>query len=197
MQQTGDYSNAAQECGPTDGILEGYLLAIGSQDLRAFTGLRQATVGMLSRVAYGVLRNRADAEEVVCDVYWRVWLHATRFDPARGTAIAWLAALCRHRSIDYLRRTRLKQPAIVESEADCCDSPERTVEQWQANSALLHVLFRLPDSQRQLLAWSFYGELSHQEIAAIAQMPLGTVKSRLRRSLQRLHTELEAWTCPT
>jgi RNA polymerase sigma factor (sigma-70 family) len=175
--------------------LEAVLESVRLRKTGALETLRQATVTLLSSVAHRALRNRADVEDVVSEVYIRVWLHAAQFDPARGSARTWLISLCRHSSIDHLRRMgreRSKTSFAMEPEPELRSdsSPDFLLERSQSRLAVSNALSSLPNLQQNIVALSFYRDLSHGEIAVIADLPVGTVKSHLRRSLQRLQREL-------
>ena len=183
----------AAHMAPTLENLDALPQSVGLRNVSALEDLQRATLGLLYGIAYRMLRNHADAEDVVGDVYIRVWLQGSRFDPMRGSARAWLVSLCRNRCIDSLRRMKLEHSNTTTREGHELvfdRSPESFLEQAQLNVALTHALDRLPPAQQRLVTLAFYGELTHREISLIAKMPLGTVKSNLRRSLQRLRQEL-------
>jgi RNA polymerase sigma factor (sigma-70 family) len=147
-------------------------------------------------VAYRILRNHADVEDVVGGVFIKVWFQANRFNPARGSARAWLATMCRNASIDWIRRGATRShrelsDSELELEFDSTHSPELQIEKSQLGLAVSHALSRLPRLQRQVVELAFYRGLSHSEISLAAKLPLGTVKSHLRRSLIQLHRDLD------
>jgi RNA polymerase sigma-70 factor (ECF subfamily) len=142
-----------------------------------------------------MLGNTADAEEVVCDSYVQAWRSAARFDPGRGSVLAWLLMMCRSRALDLLRQRRSR--AAAESAVSRCaeegreSAPEELLDQAQSGAAVHQALGALSPLRRQLVALAFFRGLSHQEIAQAVRLPIGTVKSHLRRSLQGMRAVLE------
>jgi RNA polymerase sigma-70 factor, ECF subfamily len=175
---------------PTEGDGEtlGHLICcISKGDLTALQQLKQLTGAYLFGIAYQYLRNRADADEVVGDVYIRVWFRSHRFDPCKGTAGAWLSTLCRNAAIDFFRRIRRREvPYPVESGSGEDLSPELIVERWQMQEWLFAAIEQLPVPQRRLMLFTYRDGLSHREIANTHNVPLGTVKSHINRGLNRL-----------
>lgn len=161
----------------------------------ALKSLYEATVGRLHSLAMAIVKNSADAEDVVCSTYVQAWESASQFDPDRGTAIAWLMIMCRSRALDLLRRERL-QPKLTEgasyamppaAEATAEDLISLTEESSRVRAALLS----LTPERRQLISLAFLRDLTHQEIADYLSLPLGTVKSHLRRAFAQLRVVLE------
>ena len=150
---------------------------------------------MVVGITRGMLWLKEDAEEVVCDVYTHAWLRAKSFDASRGSVMAWLAVMTRNLAIDRLRQRR----ATVTINDDTSlqrnvagTGPEQIVAQFQARHAVHRALRSLSPQRRQLVDLAFFQGLTHQEIAAAVGLPLGTVKSHIRRALVTLHNELLA-----
>jgi len=172
--------------------LETLLGCVKARDVSALGEIRRTTSGKLFALALRIVGNRADAEEVVSDVFIRVWLHACRFDKGRGSAQGWLVTLCRNASIDHVRAKSARGVSIgLDEEPATASSPEIELEQAQLHLAVLRALEGLTDRQREVVMRFFYLEWTHQEIALAAKLPLGTVKSHLRRSIKRLYEELQ------
>jgi RNA polymerase sigma-70 factor (ECF subfamily) len=168
--------------------------AVKLRDEAALSKLYDATASRVQGLARTILSNAADAEEVVGDTYLQAWNSAAHFDPARGSVVAWLLMMCRSRALDLLRQRRSR--ALVEGaapgfaeEAEAA-APEDLLRQVQVGQAVHRALGGLTPLRRQLLALAFFRGMSHQEIAAAARLPVGTVKSHLRRSLQGLRLVL-------
>jgi RNA polymerase sigma-70 factor (ECF subfamily) len=142
-----------------------------------------------------MLGNAADAEEVVCETYVQAWQSAARFDPERGSVLGWLLMICRSRSLDLLRQRRGR--AAAEGLAsrlgkdDSVPGPEGLLRQVQSGTAVHRALRALSPLRRQLVALAFLRGMSHQEIARAVQLPIGTVKSHLRRALLGMRTVLD------
>jgi RNA polymerase sigma factor (sigma-70 family) len=165
--------------------------AMASGDEAALGALYDATLGKVYGLALRITGKPEAAEEVVGDVYLQAYRDAARFDAGRGPVIAWLMMLTRSRALDHLRRC---DPADSHPEPDLLN-PERHIGendpldgllQVEGNVQLRDALAELMPIQRQMLALSFYRDLSHQEIAVHTGLPLGTVKSHIRRALEKL-----------
>ncbi|MFZ0256735.1 MAG: sigma-70 family RNA polymerase sigma factor [Gammaproteobacteria bacterium] len=171
--------------------------AVVSGDREALQRLYHITVARVYRLAYAMLRDPADAEEIVCDVYWQVWQRALDYDAARGSVIAWLLIHCRSLALDRLRRRRAREATVTtfaeqpipmeENEA-----ADELLSLLDSQSAVRRALGELPRIQCHLIALAFFKGLSHAEIALAVQLPLGTVKSHIRRGLQALRKALES-----
>ena len=172
------------------------MLRVRERDSAAFGLLYDATVAKVFAMARNLLRNKADAEDMVCDVYEQAWLQAERFDPERGNALAWLLTICRSRCLDALRQRQVRSKHSErhqhETQETLDDNPRDLLEQLQSGTAIHAALARLAPVRQRMIALAFYRDLSHQEIAQTLRMPLGTVKSHLRRALQDLRTALAA-----
>ncbi len=150
---------------------------------------------MVYHLAFKILNNRESAEEVVLEVFWQVWREAERYDRQRGSIGAWLATLARSRAIDALRARR-GNPTIEKEfeEADVAtdpgDDPETRTSLEERAELVRAALDNLPTEQRTALELSFFSGLSHIEIAAQLQEPLGTVKTRIRSAMLRLRERL-------
>lgn len=178
--------------------LDSLLRDIVAGDANAETAVQQfhdLTVGRLMGLARGMLRNAADAEEAVCDTYVQVWQTARQFDEQRASPIAWLIMICRSRCLDRLRsrklQTRLVAAAASEPVNATDEGPERLLSMLQSSSRVRSALEALPSDKRRLIELAFLEGLSHAELSARLRLPLGTVKSHLRRSLQALHASIE------
>lgn len=156
--------------------------------------------GLLFSLAAGILRSDADAEDVTAEVFSRAWSGASRFDPVRGSARAWLVTMTRSRSIDRLRARGRRQSAHERSASIDPEGAAVPLGQRQAADArlehnrrrevMLEALQDLPDAQRTVIEMAYYGGLSQSEIAGELGEPLGTVKTRARAALQKLRASL-------
>lgn len=183
---------------PTDGSFDRLGLLVegmqgGSEE--ALAALYQATVAQLHALAVAILRNAADAEEVVCATYIQAWESASQFDRERGSAIAWLMMMCRSRALDVRRRARLRSNAGGDDQIMLMPSTDATAEDLvsltEQASRVREALLSLTPERRHLVSLAFLRDLTHQEIAAYTSLPLGTVKSHLRRAFAQLREQLE------
>jgi len=180
---------------PTTPDFSELLAAMTRREEAALTQLYDATAGKLYGLARTILGNTADAEEIVCDAYVQAWQSASSFDSERGSVLAWLLIICRSRALDALRQRRTRMQAAGTAAALSAelsdDGPEDLLAQIQEGTAVHRALAQLSPMRRQLVAMAFFRGMSHQEIAVAVQLPVGTVKSHLRRSLQSLRAVLD------
>lgn len=174
-----------------DAQLARWLEAIVEQDERALAALYDASVARVYGLVRRIVRREALAEEVVEDTYFQVWRQAPRFDPARGTAITWLLAMARSRAIDALRReARFRHEALDDGPgtevADPRAGHDELLDLARHHADLHEALLQLGAQPRQLVSLAFFRGLTHEEIADQTQLPLGTVKSQIRRALLTL-----------
>lgn len=174
--------------------LEALLAAIAGRDEAAFAAFYDATSARAYALILRITQMAALAEEVMSDVYLQVWQQAQRFDAARGNAQAWLFMLCRSRALDHLRRREPAEthadPEALRNEAASDASPLDLLLALDRTTAIHAAVAQLGEVERQLLALAFFRGLSHQEIADQTGMPLGTVKTVLRKSLRTLKDRL-------
>jgi RNA polymerase sigma-70 factor (ECF subfamily) len=180
---------------PADAELPTLVAAIGNGEQRALERFYRKTLGRVFGLALRIVRCRATAEEVAEDVYVQIWHSAASYDPRRGSPLAWALTITRSRAIDALRRA---DEAIVDPDpgtrADALTEPtpglQDLLQATQQNAALHAALARLRPEQRQLLSLAFFRGLTHPEIVAASGLPLGTVKSHIRRALGVLRDDL-------
>jgi len=164
-------------------------------DERALESLYDSTVSKLYALAYAILRHEDDAEDVVCATYAQAWEGAASFDGQRGNVFAWLLMMCRSRAVDVLRKRQARLETLdagaIARAADT-EQPEDLLSLVQQCSRVHAALSALSVERRQLVSLAFLRDLSHHEIAAHTGLPLGTVKSHLRRALLQLRGYLES-----
>jgi RNA polymerase sigma-70 factor, ECF subfamily len=184
---------AASDAGRTQGR-EALLQACAGGDQTALHTLYKETASQLFGLALRMLRRRELAEEIVQDSFVRIWRNAHTFDPARGTAMAWLARIVRNGCIDVLRQRGRETPLDDASIEDCEDplaSPADLAALSSDARRLQECLGELEEGPRKILGLVYYEGMTYQEAAAHVGVPLGTVKSWARRSLIRLRGCME------
>jgi RNA polymerase sigma factor (sigma-70 family) len=142
------------------------------------------------RVALASLNNSSDAEEITQTVFVDAWRARDSFDAAKGSLGGWLMTITKRRCIDRVRaidRNRRDVAAAGISPSADGPGPDHVVDQI----VVADQLARLPQSQRAVLELAFYDDLSHSQIATLTGLPLGTVKSHLRRGLNQLRRRWE------
>lgn len=148
-------------------------------------------------LALRLLGDRQVAEEVTQDVFLRLWQRATTFHPQDASLLAWLLAITRNRSIDELRSRRAsarrhEDGGLAYVQVQSRDDPQRRAEGRLFAADVRLVLTSLPPLQRRAVELAVFGGLTHREIAAAIEAPLGTVKGWLRQGLTRLRDALGA-----
>ena len=168
--------------------------AIASGDRQAFARLYERTSAKLYGVALRILNSETEAEEVLQDVYVSVWRNAGRFQVERASPITWLAVLARNRSIDRLRG-RKPAAASLDEAGDPASTDLNALELLEKaddRKRLDGCLDQLDQAPRQAILSAFLDGATHSQIAARDKVPLGTMKSRIRRALIALRTCLES-----
>lgn len=172
------------------------IAAVARAERGALESLYEETVGRVFGLALRIVGTREAAEEVAIDVYLQVWRTAASYDVLRGSPLAWLLTICRSRALDSLRRedraTAHPEPETLERREDAAreKDPQDLLASTRSHERLSLALGNLNALQRQLLALAFFRGLTHQEIAAHARLPLGSVKTYIRRALAQLRAEL-------
>ncbi len=148
--------------------------------------------GAVYHLALTSLGNTADAEDVVQFTFVGAWQGRQTYDPARGSLLGWLLGIARRKVVDRLR-ARAREDRSVESVKAVADPPALDTLPDHVIDRLIVAdeLAALPGDQRRVLELAFYDDLTHRQIAAVTGMPLGTVKSHLRRGLTRLRERWE------
>lgn len=175
--------------------LEHLLSRTGQGDSRAFTELYQRTSMRLFGICVRMLRDRGEAEEALQEVFVTVWRRARDFDSARAAATTWLVALARNKAIDRLRQRRIPvplQPFDFDTLADERAGPPADAEAGQEYTRLRNCLEGLERNDRWSIREAFFSGATYKEVAERCQVPLGTMKSRIRRALAQLRACLEA-----
>jgi RNA polymerase sigma-70 factor (ECF subfamily) len=169
---------------------------------RMAAGDRQALAPFYDRygsLAYSlvlrIVRDRADAADVLQDVFWEAWQHADRYDAERGTPEAWILTRARSRAIDRVRSVRRRGATFV---APVDEAIAATPDEGRPDPADLasdrtrvaSALGQLPEAQREAIELAYWGGLTQTEIAEKLGQPLGTVKTRIRLGMERLRGAL-------
>jgi RNA polymerase sigma factor (sigma-70 family) len=164
------------------------LVAIAGGDRAALRALYAAESRRLYGLALAILREPAAAADAVQDTFLRVWNRAGSFDPARGEAGAWLAAVLRHIALDLARargrETPTDDPTLGDAPVE--DDPVARLDGAADAVRLRECLERLEEKNRRSILLAFVDGLSHSQIAARLDLPLGTVKAWIRRGLASL-----------
>ena len=165
------------------------LVATGGEDRSAFRTLYRLTSAKLFGVCLRICGDRQAAEDVLSEVYLTIWKRAGAFEPGRASPISWLATIARNRAIDWRRSSGRTPPARVEEIADLADdriSAEDSMLAEERASRLHLCLDQLEQRQRDAIRTAFFDGLTYADLATRDAVPLGTMKSWVRRGLLRL-----------
>lgn len=172
---------------PPDSAAQNVLLqACGTGNRLAFDALYRTTSAKLFGICLYYLSNHAEAEEVLQEIYTSVWLKASTFDPALSSAGTWMASIARHKAIDRRRARHAHEPLETVAEWPAQDTMLDSVERDHQGSALERCLSTLEEDQQRYIRVAFFEGYSYAEMAERHNVPLGTVKSWIRRGLLRL-----------
>ena len=168
---------------------------VAAGDRAALRLVYQATSAKLFGVCLRILNDKSEAEDVLQDVYVTVWRKAASFDPDRGSPITWLVAIARNRAIDRLRSsdaTRRVEPIeAADAVSDPAPAAVERVELAQQHQRLSRCLEQLEAQQSAVIRAAFLDGATYEELAQRMSVPLGTMKSWIRRGLLKLRACLE------
>ncbi len=166
------------------------LQRIGNGDREAFFVLYRRYANLVYSMARRVLGDDALAEEVTQEVFLKIWQKGVLYDPNRGRFSSWLLSVTRFAAIDRLRYEQ-RRPRLTDAET-VTPRPEEVRQarvdhaQWQQGQELRLLIAQLPPEQREVIELAYFGGMTHRELAEYLNLPLGTVKSRLRLGLEKL-----------
>lgn len=170
--------------------LEDLLRQVSFGDEAAFERLYEQLSAPVFGLIRRVVRDRAQAEEVTQEVMVEVWRTASRFDPARGGALTWVLTMAHRRAVDRVRSaqaaTGREERVARMSEDVAYDQVAEAVTTRIEGERVRRCLGGLTDLQRQAVTLAYYGGYSYPEVAGLLQVPLGTIKTRMRDGLVRL-----------
>jgi len=148
---------------------------------------------LIFSLALAIVNDRATAEEIMLDVFMRVWQKAATYRPDQAKVSTWLTHIARHHAIDVLRRraARVDQFAVQWEDAtltveSSSPDPQETVELSLRRERIYTALAQLPPDQREALHLAYFGGYTQSQIAEVLKQPLGTIKTRLRLAMQKL-----------
>jgi RNA polymerase sigma-70 factor (ECF subfamily) len=162
----------------------------GSGDRRALQLVYDATSAKLFGVVLRILKDRSEAEDVLQEVYLTIWQKGAAFDSSRASPISWLATIARNRAIDRVRSgSQLRRSAPLDEAAEVADAAPLASELIEAEGEsrkLAGCLEELEERQRQAIRAAFMDGFTYEQLAEAQNVPLGTMKSWIRRGLLRL-----------
>jgi RNA polymerase sigma-70 factor, ECF subfamily len=164
------------------------LIRVAQEDRAAFRALYRATSDALFGVLNRILRNRADAEEGLQEVFARVWVRAAGFNANRGSGMTWLITIARNYAIDQrrLRRVTEQDDVEVDTLADPQPGPDAYLSARSDVRRIVTCLNRLDPQHAQAVKAAYLNGMSYDELARTYAVPLNTMRTWLRRSLRKL-----------
>ncbi len=190
--------DSSQLCdGPTD---ESLMQRIADRQQLAIGALFERHRKTLKKIIYQVLQDEVEAEDVLQESILQIWREAKSYSAALGKPLGWIVTIARRRAIDRVRRRAAYSRAKDRFEVYVETEPRSWLQSFTTDdngaTDIRHYLERemnrLPEYQSEALKLSFFGGLSHREIAALTRTPLGTVKTRLELGLRKLSTSVRA-----
>ena len=164
------------------------------QDVQALEALYERYSRPIFSLGLKILGSHDVVEEVVQEVFMRLWTRAAGYDAARGRLLSWLLTITHHRAVDELRRrrTRLEIANLDEVLGEAPDTdPTRSLDHVALRVAVQRALAQLPQAQRQPIEMAYFGGMTQVEISHALDVPLGTIKTRTRLGLLKLRALLE------
>lgn len=176
-----------------DGLNNSLLQKVALGDQAAVGQVMDQYGDLVWSLARRFLGNSSEAEDAVQEIFIEIWSSAARYKPEAGSEVTFIATITRRRLIDRLRKNSRKPASEVYDESIASQNPD-TVNRITENAEVqnvVRVLDEMPEEHRQILSLSVCQGFSHSEIAEQLQMPLGTVKTRVRRGLMHIREQLE------
>lgn len=184
---------------PHEGVAAGpdlveLLRRCGRGDEAAFAQLYDAAASRVFGLAVRVVRDRAQAEEVTQEAFLEIWRTSGRYDPDRGSPLAWLLTITHRKAVDRVRAAEAAsrrdvsyhhRTQAVEHDSTA-EAAHASIEAHRVRGALAH----LTDAQREAVSLAYLGGYTHTEVASMLDLPLGTAKTRIRDGLIRLRDAL-------
>ncbi|WP_299191340.1 sigma-70 family RNA polymerase sigma factor [uncultured Erythrobacter sp.] len=176
--------------------LRAAMVRLADGDSAALEEIYNATRVKLFGICFRILGDRKEAEDALQDVYVNLWQRADRYDPTRASPISWLATFARNRAVDRLRTGKVRGGAVPVEEANPLPDEAPLADALLIDaekSAQVHAcISALDDNARKHIRGAFFDGYTYAELAEAADVPLGTMKSWIRRGLQKLRACLEA-----
>ena len=173
--------------------LDDLIARVAHNDRRAFSTLYDRTSAKLFGVCLRILNDHGDAEEALQETFVKVWNNAEKYRAGNWSAISWLAVIARNTSIDLIRKRRERTDAphaaieIIDEDAN----PEELTELSSDVARLLYCLEELGPPQNEIIRQAYFGGHTYNDLADRTETPLGTIKSWIRRGLQKLRACIE------
>ncbi|MEQ8841640.1 MAG: ECF RNA polymerase sigma factor SigK [Acidimicrobiales bacterium] len=165
----------------------------GRGDEKAFGRFYDLTAAMVHGIVLRVVRDPGMAEEITQEVFLEIWRLAPRYEPSRGSAKSWAATIAHRRAVDRVRSEqsrRRREEADGRKDTAAFDSVSEIVDDEFERERVVKALASLSETQREAVSLAYYGGHTYREVAALLEVPEGTVKTRIRDGLIRLRDTL-------
>ena len=166
---------------------------IGAGDQKAFGILYDRYKTLVFSLAVKIADSHETAEDITLDVFTQIWKNAKKYHPEKGSVKGWIASLARYRSIDTLRRRKVRsdinRPQWSDVQLEKLPSNDNTgeaLELAETRKKISNAIAKLPEDQQEVLAMAYFKGYTHRQIAEALNEPLGTIKTRIRLGLQKL-----------
>jgi RNA polymerase sigma-70 factor (ECF subfamily) len=173
---------------------EDLLGRVAQGDQQAFAELYDRTASRVFGLVKRLLRDHAQSEEVTQEIFLEIWQTATRYEPGKGGAMAWMLTMTHRRAVDRVRASQSSRDRDtrigIRDFAPEFDSVAENVEITIESERVKEAMKRLTELQRQAVQLAYFGGYSHSEVSQMLKVPIGTVKTRLRDGMIRLRDEL-------
>jgi RNA polymerase sigma-70 factor (ECF subfamily) len=168
--------------------------AIAQKDPASFQRFYRKYSGLLYSTVSNVLNDHHDTEDIMQEVLVQIWQKAHLYEPGKGKPLTWVSTMARNRAIDRIRskqrRSRLNDDFEVENrvmrQSDFGDSGREVLEEKERNALLQNAVTRLSPDQKEAIELTYFGGMTQAEVAERLNEPLGTIKARIRRGVNRL-----------
>jgi RNA polymerase sigma-70 factor (ECF subfamily) len=191
-----DSAAAARSAAEAREALRAAMVRLAEGDSAALEEIYSATRVKLFGICFRILGDRKEAEDALQDVYVNLWQRADRYDPERASPISWLATFARNRAIDRLRTGKVRSGAVPVEEAaplpDEMPLADALLVDAERDAQIHQCLSGLDENARTYIRAAFFEGYTYAQLAERADVPLGTMKSWIRRGLMKLRTCLEA-----
>ncbi len=169
---------------------------IAGGDAQAFEVVYERHATAAFSLAYRICGVQAAAEEIAQEAFLAIWRSGSRYDRTRGSVRTWLLGVVHNRAIDSLRRTTSheRRQSADEHAAERLEAPERTdveVARREEARSVRALLDELPQEQRRVIDLAYFGGFTHEQIAQMLELPLGTVKGRMRLALEKMRATIQ------
>lgn len=168
---------------------------VAGGDAGAFEVIYDRHVTAAFSLAYRICGVHAAAEEIAQEAFLAIWRSGARYDRSRGSVRTWLLGVVHNRAIDMLRRTTVheRRRSADEQAAERLEAPERTeaeVARREEARSMRKLIDGLPADQRRVIDLAYFGGFTHEQIASMLELPLGTVKGRMRLALEKMRANI-------